>query len=223
MSIDTASTVAELVVEEPARARVFEQFEIDYCCGGKRSLADACESRELDVDTVVDALDTTGGGDDPENVDWSAAPVGELCDHIVEVHHDGLRRELPRLADLLAKCERAHAAERPELASLNSTFQELRIELEHHMLHEERELFPACRSGEPLDETLVGHLEDEHASAGAALVAMRELSGGFDAGSALCNTHRVALDGLRELELDLHRHIHEENNILFPRVLAGAA
>src|SRR5262245_50330857 len=135
--------VGDLVAERPTRARVFEQLGIDYCCGGRRPLGDACRERGLDVESVVALLDDdTNTFDEP---DWRRAPLSELCDHIVAVHHDYLRRELPRLAELLAKCERAHGEDRPELVEARETFEHLRAELEHHLADEERRLFPACR------------------------------------------------------------------------------
>ena len=222
MSIDPSRTVAELVLEQPSRTRVFEQLGLDYCCGGKRSLADACARRGVQLDAAVTALESANGSGREED-DWTLAPLAQLVDHIVVVHHGLLRTELPRLSTLLAKCERAHGAERPELVTMKATFEALRRELEHHMRDEEQRLFPACLNGGAPEATLLEHLEEEHAAAGELLEELRTLGGDYDLETALCNTHRAALDGLRELELDLHQHIHEENNILFPRVAARAA
>ena len=219
--IDPSRTVAELVLEQPSRSRVFEELGVDYCCGGKRSLTDACEARGIALDHAVAALDAAANEPSPER-DWTQAPLPELCDHIVSSHHEHLREELPRLDTLLEKVVRAHGDERPELAELRDVFTALRNELEEHITTEEEELFPLVRTGGPYDAEQVAELEHEHESAGSALAKLRELSGGYDLDRALCNTHRATLDGLRELELDLHQHIHEENNVLFPRALAAA-
>ena len=219
--IDPSRTVAELVLEQPSRSRVFEELGVDYCCGGKRSLTDACEARGIALDHAVAALDATANEPSPER-DWTQAPLPELCDHIVSSHHEHLREELPRLDTLLKKVVRAHGDERPELAELRDVFTALRNELEEHITTEEEELFPLVRTGGPYDAEQVAELEHDHESAGSALAKLRELSGGYDLDRALCNTHRATLDGLRELELDLHQHIHEENNVLFPRALAAA-
>ena len=117
---------------------------------------------------------------------------------------------------------RAHGDGRPELSELRDTFVALRSELEEHIATEETQLFPLVRIGGPYDAEQVAELEHDHASAGSALATLRDLSDGYDLDRALCNTHRATLDGLRELELDLHQHIHEENNVLFPRALATA-
>jgi regulator of cell morphogenesis and NO signaling len=226
----TSRLVGELVAERPARARLFEHLGIDYCCGGRRPLADACREHGVDAATVAVLLDALDEATDrPAEPDWARASLLALCDHIVEVHHAYLRRELPRLSELLAKCVRAHAADRPELIELRATFERLRAELERHLAEEERVLFPVCRTlepGEPADSVLPGsleRLETEHAATGGLLERLSLLTGGYDLGGALCNTHRAALDALAALERDLHEHVHEENNILFPRVLANSA
>jgi regulator of cell morphogenesis and NO signaling len=214
--ISPTTTVAELVLERPARARVLERLGLDYCCGGKRSLEDACRRRGLDVATVLAVLDldTTPGDDE---TDWQAAPLAELVDHIVGVHHAYLREELPRLSGLLTKVVKAHGAERPELAPVQEAFELLRAELEEHTASEEAELFPAILAGDPV---VTESFEDEHARAGELLERLSELTGGYDASTVRCNTHRATLEGLQRLEADVHRHVHEENNVLFPRAAA---
>jgi regulator of cell morphogenesis and NO signaling len=221
--IDPSRTVAELVLEQPSRARIFEELGVDYCCGGKKSLGEACAARGVAVETAVAALGSVA--DEPAGTaerDWTQAPLPELCDHIVSAHHDHLREELPRLDGLLEKVVRAHGGERSELAELRDTFTALRAELEEHMATEEEELFPLVAKGGPYDPAQVAELEHEHEFAGSALARLRALSGDYDLDRALCNTHRATIDALRELELDLHQHIHEENNVLFPRALAEA-
>jgi regulator of cell morphogenesis and NO signaling len=218
---DPDRTIAELVLERPSRARELERLGLDYCCGGNRSLADACGTAGLDLGSTLEALDAAAE-DVPDEPDWQTVPLPELVDHIVSAHHDWLRQELPRLDGLLAKVVRAHADEDPQLRDLQATFVSLRAELEEHMADEEERLFPLCRSGEPLDPRHVAELEDEHAATGRALAQLRTGTRDYDVDLARCNTHRATIDGLRELELDLHRHIHEENNVLFARALARA-
>jgi regulator of cell morphogenesis and NO signaling len=221
--------VGDLVAERPGRARLFERLGIDYCCGGRRTLADACYERGLDSETVAVLLDASNSDSGCLiGSDWGSVSTAELCHHILDVHHDYLRRELPRLSELLEKCERAHALERPELYETRATFERLRVELEQHLDEEERTLFPACRriaAGKSLEPGLLESMEGfaaEHSGTGAALRRLSALTAGYDTDTALCNTHRAAIDALAELERDLHEHIHEENNILFPRVLALA-
>lgn len=238
-SIRNSTSLGTLVAERPERIELFERLDLDYCCGGASTLEEACNRRGLDPYTVralIEATDRDAADGAParagaEERDWRRAPVGELCDHIVAAHHGRLRSELPRIAELLATVVRVHGEGRPELAMTERTFAALRADLEDHIDEEERELFPACRAldagAEPppgFDVAAIDRHQTEHEAAGRRLRALRELAGGYDPSEALCSTHRALLAALRDFEADLHLHLHEENNILFPRAreLAGA-
>lgn len=221
----TAATLGGIVAERPGAAAVLEGLGLDYCCGGGKTLIEACRERDLDPDTVaavLDSIGTDGGGRAAHDV--SRASIGELCEHIVEEHHRPLPARLERISELLDKVVRAHGADDPTVAPLQRRYEDARSELLDHMRVEEQELFPACReldrgNGAPeLDRYLLPHLEDDHGATGAALAEIRELAGDYRPERAHCNTHRVLLHELAELELELHRHIHEENNVLFPKV-----
>jgi len=226
--IDPAVSLGALVAGQPARAPIFERLRLDYCCGGSQTLSEACVRRGLDVETVCRMLEAFDGVglDRPrlEDHDWRRASIAELCEHIVSVHHDGLRRELPRIDELLATVVRVHGAGHAELHDLQRLFGVLRHELESHIEIEERVVFPLCRAveanGAPVDEDLLVLHEQEHASAGDMLAALRELAGDYDTSQTLCRTHRTLLESLRAFALDLHQHVHEENNVLFPRARA---
>lgn len=224
-AVDPGDLVGDLVVRDPGAATLFEQLGIDYCCGGRRTLAEACAQRGLDAVTVAAVLE--GRSRAPETGtehDVARSSIGELCDHIVSAHHERLREELPQIAQLIGTVVRVHGAGHPELADVQRVFAGMRTELEAHLDVEERELFPRCRrleepgAGAGPDEGLLALLEHEHEATGDALLALRELTGGHDRGRALCGTHRRLLDALRALERDIHQHVHEENNVLFGKV-----
>jgi regulator of cell morphogenesis and NO signaling len=217
MSIDPSRSLAELVLERPANTRVLERLGLDYCCGGKRSLAEACAEKGLDTATVLVFLESALEPSSGESVDWTTAPIADLCAHIAAVHHERLRWELPRLADLADRAVAAHGDERPELREVRDVLRSLRAELEEHIADEEQRLFPSLVAGHVPGADELAELEREHDGAGAAVHRMRELTGGYDTEQALCSTHHALLDGLHGLELDLHQHVHEENNVLFPR------
>ena len=227
--ISTATTVAELVVDRPSRARLFEQLGLDYCCGGRQPLGEACTNRGLNPDAVLALLDAERTLNGSPVVDWSHVSIPELCDHIESTHHAYLRRELPRISTLWEKVERSHGADLPSVREVRETYERLRAELEGHCDEEERSTFPACRrlaAGIPLDATVTTELtmlEAEHVHAGALLARLAVLTASYDTDAALCNTHRAALASLEDLERDLHEHIHEENNVLFPRAVANSA
>ncbi len=220
MSIDPSRSLAELVLERPSSARVLARLGLDYCCGGKRSLAVACAERGLDPATVTVFLEHELEPVAVEQTDWSRASLADLCAHIVEEHHGRLRWELPRLTELAERAASVHGDKHPQLHELREELARLRLELEEHIADEEQRLFPALLAGNFSDQDELERFEGEHDLAGARLRRLRELSGGYATEGALCSTHRALLDGLHGLELDLHQHVHEENNILFPRALA---
>ncbi len=233
MKTTVEPTIAELAAKSMAAVRVFEKLGIDYCCGGKRSLEDVCREKGLkagDVERQLEAASQTGG----DSTDWAAAPLSALIRHIVTRHHGFLRREFPALSERLAKVQMAHGERDGEmLARLEASFRALRTELMSHMDKEEAVLFPAIdrferagSGGEKLPGPCFGSvqmpilvMEQEHELAGAELARIRELTSDFRVPEYACNTYRALLEGLRELEEDLHVHIHLENNILFPRAL----
>lgn len=221
------ATVGELVTERPSRARVFEKHGIDYCCGGKMPLTEACGHRGVSVDLVARELAEADAAPSGEERDWAAAALTELADHIEQTHHAYLRRELPRLTQLVSKVASVHGERHPEMREALRVFMGLRSELESHMLKEEQVLFPMIRGLEQADGPMTFHcgsinnpirmMEFEHDNAGDALARLRELTSDYTPPADGCNTFRATLSGLAELEQDLHQHIHKENNILFPR------
>src|SRR5262245_28232859 len=129
----TTPTVGELVAERPARSRVFEVLGIDYCCGGKLTLAEACARRGLEEKVVRARLAADDTASPACETDWRQVSLSELCAHIVATHHAFLRRELPRLRDLLAKLARVHGDRHPELIALLAVFEPFAAELDQHM------------------------------------------------------------------------------------------
>ncbi|HEX5309055.1 MAG TPA: DUF542 domain-containing protein [Solirubrobacteraceae bacterium] len=223
--IDATATLGSLVAERPADASLFERLHLDYCCGGAQTLSEACARRGLDVETVrivLEALDVdTPDRGSFEDADWCRASLAELCAHIVAVHHDGLRSELPRIEELMSRTVRVHAVSHPELRDLQRSFETIRARLRPHLQSEEEVLFPACvaleRSGAAIEAGLIDSHEHDHQDLGESLAALRELGDDYDTARALCGTHRALLEALAALERGLHQHIHEENNVLLPR------
>ncbi len=226
--LDANATVSQWVTEHPSTARVFEDLQIDYCCGGGTALQEACRQKQLDSHDVVDRLRQVAEvprADATSN--WSESSLTSLCDHIEQTHHAYLRNELPRLAALIEKVVAAHADNHPQLWDLQQVFVALRAELEPHMFKEEQILFPAIRDMErstsrpefPFGTVAnpIRMMEHEHDAAGDALTRIRRLTSDFSVPDGACNTYRVMLDSLRLLEADMHQHIHKENNILFLR------
>lgn len=222
-------TVGQMVVERPQRSRVFDRLHIDYCCGGKRTLEEACAKRGLDLKAVIAELEAfdAEANTQPDAVRPANLTMTELADDIERTHHAYLREELPRLGDLVKKVSAVHGQAHPWLTGLTSVYAELVAELEPHMLKEEQILFPMIRE---LDQAAtapsfhcgsVGNpirmMEMEHQNAGAALDRIREMTTDYEIPEGACNSFRAMLSGLEHLEADLHLHIHKENEILFPK------
>jgi regulator of cell morphogenesis and NO signaling len=218
------------VAEQPARSRVFEGFGIDYCCGGKRTLADACVAKGLDLRKVTEALNALDVVSEPIAVDWTKTTMTTLADHIERTHHQYLREALPRLSMLTQKVANAHGAKDGRLIELREVFTPFRKELEEHMWKEEAVLFPLMRKMDRASsfppfhvrtiESPIRVMVAEHDDSGAALATMRELTDGYRAPEDACGTYRAMLDALAELERDMHQHVHLENNVLFPMAVS---
>ena len=218
--------VGDVVAEDYRRAAVFQRYGIDFCCGGNRSVRSACETADVAYETVAESLeaaDRIGERDDAERpAEWS---LERLIDHIVAEHHGYVRATLPVLRQFTGKVAKVHGGRRGELVEIRELFEELAREMESHLAEEEDVVFPkiaALSSVDGADQVgnvadAVVPLEDDHDRAGALMARIRELSDGFTPPEDACNTYRATYAKLAEFEADLHRHVHLENNILFPR------
>jgi len=228
------TTVGQLVAQRPSLSRLFEQLGIDYCCGGRKPLSQACRERGLDPETVLALLDASiNGTDRTDERDPGAMSLTDLADHIVETHHAYLQHELPRLRHMALRVANAHGERLPWTIELAQVVDGFVRELQSHMMKEEQILFPMVRQIDEADGPLEFHcgslsnpirvMEAEHQEAGDALATMRTLTSGYTPPADACNTFRALLDGLKQLEADMHQHVHKENNILFPRAMEREA
>jgi regulator of cell morphogenesis and NO signaling len=237
MNLDGARTVRELAIEIPNATRTFEKLGIDYCCGGSRSLRDACHHAHVTLENVLGELEqgsTLKPATETARQDFASGTLGELVEHIIGTHHVYVKQELPRLQQLLKKVVAVHGAAHPELAAIQQIFQGVSEELSSHMMKEEHILFPyivalenAVSNGRPRPRPAFGTvsnpvhmMELEHDSAGAALKEIGALSSNYEAPESACFSYRTLYTALKEFETDLHQHVHLENNILFPRAIA---
>ena len=230
----TTQTVREIALEQPTSIRVFEQFGIDYCCGGRKPLSEACGANSLEIDAVLAALEAAAQTPAIGAKDWTKASLEELSGHIVAQHHAYVKDELPRLAILAQKVVRRHGDTQPELPLIQAKLALLDEDLMQHLAKEEAVLFPyvtklerSLATGSTLPRGCFGTIAnpiammtEEHDAAGTLLAEIRQLSHQFTTPVGACPTYHAFYDGLREFEQDLHQHIHLENNILFPRAIA---
>jgi regulator of cell morphogenesis and NO signaling len=217
-------TLAEIVTENPAAARVFDGFGLDYCCHGDRTLAVACADAGIAPDVVAGKLVDLEPGVD---IGWTTLAPPALADHIVETHHRYLHEELPLLDARAAKVLAAHGERHPELAEVRRLVAALRADLVPHLLKEERILFPAIhdlaagRTQFPFGPVAdpIRTMIAEHDRAGELLAELRSATGAYAVPPDGCTSFRSLYDRLAALEEDTHLHIHKENHVLFPDAL----
>jgi len=223
-------TVGDVVVRYPALSRVFEEAEIDYCCGGNKTLDQVCRERGLNSQVFLASLEESALASAGESVvDVASMSLTELANHIMQTHHTYLRSEFPRLDRLTEKVASVHGEKNSHLHQIKETYLALTAELSSHMMKEEQILFPMVLQLDASETTPTFHcgslanpirqMESEHNHAGSALEKLRDLADGYTPPDWACNTYRAMLDALVRLEHDIHLHIHKENNVLFPRAL----
>lgn len=223
-------TLAEIVTENIRSAIVFEEYGLDFCCKGKRPLSEACADKNIDLQKVLDDLNNLSGGNNgnQNHDDWQ---LNFMVDYIINNHHQYVRRMIPVISLHADKVASVHGPNHPETVKIADLFLAVREELEMHMMKEERILFPYIKELQEAKENNteasqppfgsiqnpIRMMEAEHESAGDAMYQIRELSNNFLAPEDACNTYKALYSELREFEEDLHKHIHLENNILFPK------
>lgn len=236
MPIDANNTVRDLALEVPGATRLFEKLGIDYCCGGAKPLKEACSTAGLAIDEVVRSLEQATGAssdDGNEERDWRGEPLTTLVSYILDTHHAFDREELERLEPLLTKVVSVYRDKHPELVEIQRVFAALKQDLLSHMHKEEQVLFPyiiqlqeAADRGGAKPFPFFGTVQNpvrmmlmEHDTVGDMLRSIRKLSSNLTAPSDACVSYRALYEALDGLERDLHKHIHLENNMLFPRAI----
>jgi len=238
MSIATTKTVGEIAVEVPNATREFEKLGIDYCCGGSRTLGEACAEAKISVDEALERLQKSMTTSQPRSdKDWQNQLLADLIEHITSTHHVFVREECPRIQALAGKVVSVHGKNHPELLQVQETFSALAEELSVHLMKEEQVLFPyvvrmeeSVLAGEPAPPAMFGTVVNpirmmmqEHDGAGDALRTLRSVTKDYKVPEDVCISYSTLYEALQGFEADLHQHIHLENNILFPRAVAMEA
>ena len=228
----TTPTVGETVARDFRAAAVFERFGIDFCCGGRRALDEACRTAAVDPADVVRTLEALPPATDA-TANVTQWPLDQLIEYIVSTHHRYVRASMPTIGRYLAKLVDVHGARHPELARVAAYFENISRALAQHLLKEEQVLFPyirelattpvggrECRSPFGTVANPIRMMEREHREAAGQLRIIRELTNGYVSPEDGCTTYAVCMAELDRFERDLHRHVHLENNVLFPKALA---
>jgi len=203
--------LGELALTIPRASALFRKYNLDFCCGGKQTLLRAATRQELDLDAIEAEL--TALADEPIEKEWRTAPLAEIIDHIIVRYHDRHREQLP---------ERVHADKPNVPKGLTKYLTMLHEELSSHMMKEEQILFPMIKQGMGSHATgPITVMESEHDEAGELLEVIKHTTNNVTPPPEACTTWKAMYNGINELIDDLMNHISLENNVLFPRALAG--
>ena len=231
MSELMTKSLAQIVNTNHRAATVFEKYHLDFCCNGKRTLQQACTESELKIEEVVSDLEKTAQGKSfPLHYDNMS--LTQLADYIVLTHHSYVKKEMPAILSYLEKVASKHGDRHPEMIKVLEHFATVKEEMEQHMQKEEQILFPRIKEIEQklaggseiiINNTFllspISMMEQEHDHAGSLLAEIRQLTNNYNPPVDACTTYKLSFAALQAFELDLHQHVHLENNILFPKAL----
>lgn len=221
-------TLGNIVSEDHRAASLMAKYQLDFCCKGKRTLESACQEQDIPVDELVEELLELKKDQGP-SFNFDKMSSTELIQHILLKHHVFVKTESPQLLFFIEKIADKHGERHPELIRIREAFTLLKVELEQHMQKEELILFPRIKEmeqqgAEKMPANFIAGpvevMEQEHELAGSLMARIRELTNDYDPPADACTTYRIAFQGLKAFETDLHEHVHLENNILFPRSMS---
>ena len=233
MSFTSETKVKDIALSNPAAKQILEDAGLDYCCGGGKSLHEACLHADVPAEEILNRLRENSKHVSPDEANWTLAPLGDLTRHIRERHHRYVRDAIARVQLLLDKIEAKHGENHPEITDIQRLFTEVGREMIMHMQKEEQILFPYIDALEkatsahssvepPFFQTVrnpIHAMMKEHDAAGELVKQIRNASSEYTAPADACTSYKALYQDLREFERDLHQHVHLENNILFPRAV----
>ena len=233
MDFNSETKIKDIALSNPAARQVLEDATLDYCCGGGKSLQEACLHANVSSEEILNRLRENAEGTGPEDLSWMAAPLCELTRHIREKHHQYVREAIPRAQALSDKVTAKHGKNHTELEDIRKLFAEVGREMIMHMQKEEQILFPYIDALEravnahgsvepPFFQTVrnpIHAMMKEHDAAGDLVRQIRSLTSDYTAPADACTSSKALYEALKEFEADLHQHVHLENNILFPRAV----
>jgi regulator of cell morphogenesis and NO signaling len=225
--INTEPTIGEIVANDFRAASLFKEAGIDFCCGGNKSLTEACKEKGADESHLIQQLETLAQTPVSGAMNFKDWDLSFLSDYIVNTHHKYVLKNLPELVFYTQKIANVHGDHHPELLEVESLFAKINEELLQHLKNEEEVLFPALKEAEKnaspsVKSTIVSEItrmQGEHEFAGGAMDKINVLTNNYFIPEDACNTYRVSLKLLEQFEDDLHIHVHLENNILYPKAL----
>jgi regulator of cell morphogenesis and NO signaling len=225
--INIEPTIGEIVANDFRAASLFKEAGIDFCCGGNKSLSDACKEKGTNESHLIKQLEALAHTPVSGAMNFKEWELGFLSEYIMNTHHKFVLKNLPELVFYTQKIANVHGDHHPELLEVASLFTKINEELLQHLKNEEEVLFPAIKEAEKsispeVKSTIVSEItrmQGEHEFAGGAMDKINVLTNNYFIPEDACNTYRVSLKLLEQFEDDLHIHVHLENNILYPKAL----
>jgi regulator of cell morphogenesis and NO signaling len=219
--------LGELVTDDFRVAEVFKNAGIDFCCGGKKTLGQACREKNIDLKSIKEEIQAIERAPVLSNMNFKDWEPGFLADYIVNNHHKYVIKTLPDLVYYTNKIASVHGQNHPELIEIARLFGEISRELQQHLQKEEEVLFPAIKAAvqnntfelQSVIRSEIARMSNEHEFAGGAMDKINELTAGYLVPQDGCNSYQVTFKMLKQFEDDLHIHVHLENNILYPKAL----
>ena len=231
MNVLASKTLAQIVTNNYKAASIFEKHHLDFCCKGKRTLEQACSESDIKIEEVIEQLEKAGDINDSKT-NYNELSLAQLSEHIVSTHHNYVKNEMPALHGYLQKVASKHGDRHPEMNKVFQIFVAVKEEMEFHMQKEEMVLFPRIKDIEnqiqegkkvvinsSYLQSPINMMEQEHDHAGSMLAEIRNLTNNYTPPADACTTYQLSFASLQAFELDLHHHVHLENNILFPKAL----
>ena len=226
-------TIGSFVAEDFRTAAVFSKYRIDFCCKGNRTVTEVCEKQNIDADTLLENVLQVVQSENNGSIDFNSWPLDLLADYIEKTHHRYVEEKTNVLLPFLDKLCKVHGANHPELFKINELFIGCAGELSQHMKKEELVLFPFVKRmvktkesdgilSQPSFGTVsnpIAMMMHEHDNEGERFREIAALTNNYTPPADACTTYRVTFAMLKEFEADLHKHIHLENNILFPKAV----
>lgn len=226
-------TIGSFVAEDFRTAAVFSKYRIDFCCKGNRTVTEVCEKQNIDADILLENVLQVAQSENNGSIDFNSWPLDLLADYIEKTHHRYVEEKTNVLLPFLDKLCKVHGANHPELFKINELFIGCAGELSQHMKKEELVLFPFVKRmvktresdgilSQPSFGTVsnpIAMMMHEHDNEGQRFREIAALTNDYTPPADACTTYRVTFAMLREFEADLHKHIHLENNILFPKAV----
>lgn len=226
-------TIGSFVAQDYRTAAVFSKYRIDFCCKGNRTVTEVCEKQEINADVLLQNIQDVIHSENNGSIDFNSWPLDLLADYIEKTHHRYVEEKTQTLLAFLDKLCKVHGGNHPELFRINELFTGCAGELSQHMKKEELILFPFVKrmtktkeSDGILSQPSFGSVSNpiammmhEHDNEGDRFREIAALTDNYTPPADACTTYRVTFAMLKEFEEDLHKHIHLENNILFPKAV----